>query len=240
MKTPASTLIVIPAYNEQDTIASVVGSIRREGYPNILVVDDASTDETRIRALSAGAKVVSLAYQLGAWKATQTGMRYAHYHEFDQVITFDADGQHLPDSIGRLLASTPDADLVVGSCLQRGSLLRRFAWRYFRILSGVGLLDFTSGLRLYKKNAVNILAREEASLLEYQDIGVLMLLASAKLTFREVDVRMAPRASGISRIFNSWRAVAYYMVYTTFLCLAKFGHSPFSRVDLAKPVKAGY
>lgn len=215
----------------------MVRSLVSESYTDILVVDDASTDETRERARAAGAEVVALAYQLGAWKATQTGMRYAVDNGFEQVITFDADGQHLPESLTQLQAASVEADLVVGSCIQRGSLLRRFAWRYFRMLSGVGLADFTSGLRLYNKKAVVLLSREEASMLEYQDIGVLMLLASANLRFREVSVQMASRVSGVSRIFGSWRAVAYYMAYTTFLCLSKIGHSPFARIDFGDSLK---
>jgi hypothetical protein len=88
-------------------------------------------------------------------------------------------------------------------------------------------LDFTSGLRLYNARAIELLASETASSLEYQDMGVLMLLSNTKLSIDEVAVEMAPRQVGISRIFSSWWAVVYYMSYTTSLCLAKIGHSPF-------------
>jgi len=227
---PIKTLVVIPAYNEEATIYEVVSSLISSGYPNVLVVDDGSVDQTTVLAKAAGAQVIRLAYQMGAWRASQTGMCYAMQERFDEVITFDADGQHLPESIAVLQAAREEADLVIGACVNRGSKLRRLAWRYFRLISGLSLVDFTSGLRLYGRRAIQLLARAEATSLEYQDIGVLMLLASADLDFKEVDVDMIERRSGVSRIFYSWQAVAYYMIYTTFLCLAKIGYTPFARI----------
>jgi glycosyltransferase involved in cell wall biosynthesis len=227
---PIKILVVIPAYNEEATIYEVVSSLISSGYPNVLVVDDGSVDQTTVLAKAAGAQVIRLAYQMGAWRAGQTGMRYARQEHFDEVITFDADGQHLPESIAVLQAAREEADLVIGACVNRGSKLRRLAWRYFRLISGLSLVDFTSGLRLYGRRAIQLLARAEATSLEYQDIGVLMLLSSAGLAFKEVDVDMIERRAGVSRIFYSWRTVAYYMVYTTFLCLAKIGYTPFARI----------
>ena len=105
--------------------------------------------------------------------------------------------------------------------MSRLSRAKRVAWRYLRLLTGLKLTDFTSGLRLYDADAIEVLAGQEASLLDYQDVGVLMLLARSGLKITETPVTMLPRRSGRSRVFASWPVVARYMVHTTVLCLAQ-------------------
>ena len=89
-------VVVIPAFNEEATIGDVITSAFRHADLPVWVVDDGSTDLTKERALTAGARVLSLPFQIGAWGATQTGLRYAHKLGVDFVITMDADGQHDP------------------------------------------------------------------------------------------------------------------------------------------------
>lgn len=214
-------LIVIPSKNEATTIAVVVRGVREEGYADVLVVDDGSTDETGRIARESGAMVLRAPLSQGAWGAMQTGIRYAVRHNFTSVITMDADGQHLPQQIGRLFKAAAHADVVIGACTQRGSTARKFAWTFFRWITGFSLEDLTSGFRLYDARACQVLAGEEATLIDYQDLGVLLLLRNSGLTISEVDVEMSPRVAGISRIFYSWWAVLRYMLETTVLCLAK-------------------
>lgn len=216
-------LIVMPAHNEENTIFEVITELQKAGYKSILVIDDASTDATNTRALEAGADVVSLPYNLGAWKATQTGIRFALEKGYKRVVAFDADGQHTPSSIERLISEqkVSQCDLVIGSCIRRGSVSRHIAWWFFRRLSGLNVKDLTSGLRLYNSRAIKALSSKGASLLEYQDVGVLLLLKSYGIKKSEVDVDMMERKDGHSRIFYSWWAVTYYMLYTTILCLSK-------------------
>ncbi len=114
-----------------------------------------------------------------------------------------------------------DVDIVIGSCVSRGSISRHLAWGIFRRLSGVEVRDLTSGLRVYNRKALEVLSRREATLLEYQDVGVLLLLRTFSVSKTEAEVQMVPRKDGISRIFHSWGAVLYYMAYTTMLCLSK-------------------
>ncbi|NTS76922.1 glycosyltransferase family 2 protein [Catenovulum sp. SM1970] len=218
-----STLVVIPAHNEEATIEHVIEDLKHHGFQRILVVDDASDDTTAQRVLKHGVYLLSLPYNLGAWKATQAGIRYAHDQGFENVITFDADGQHLASSLSSLLSAQKElqVDIVIGSCPKRGSFARHVAWRGFRFMSGINVKDLTSGLRLYNKAAISVLCSEAATLLEYQDVGVLLMLRTFRLTKTEVAVDMKKRVSGISRIFYSWWAVAYYMAYTTMLCLSK-------------------
>jgi glycosyltransferase involved in cell wall biosynthesis len=216
-------LVVMPARDEAPTVGSVVEGVRRTLTCRVLVVDDASTDATAQAARAAGATVLRLPLGLGAWGATQAGIRYALRNGFSEVITLDADGQHLPDSVPILRAARERsrANVVIGTCVGRLSRAKRIAWRYLRLLTGLKLTDFTSGLRLYDADAIEVLAGREASLLDYQDVGVLMLLARSGLKIAETPVEMLPRREGHSRVFASWPVVARYMVHTTVLCLAQ-------------------
>lgn len=219
----ADCLAVIPARDEAATVAAVVSGVEEALGCRVLVVDDASGDETAERARAAGADVLTLPLGLGAWGATQAGIRYAHRQGFPGVITLDADGQHLPASLPALFAAQrrQGAQVVIGTCVERLSRAKRLAWRYLRALTGLRLADFTSGLRLYDRHAIEILAGPEASLLDYQDVGVLMLLARNGLAIEETPAPMVARRQGHSRVFASWWVVARYMLHTTVLCLAQ-------------------
>ena len=87
--------------------------------------------------------------------------------------------------------------------------------------SGLSLEDVTSGFRVYNRRAIRELARRRATLLDYQDIGVLLLLQSRGLKIVDVEVAMQPRRNGRSRVFHSWLMVTYYMCQTLLLGLTK-------------------
>lgn len=224
-----SPLIVIPAQNEADSIGEVIGNLKELGYHHILVVNDSSQDNTEEIARSLGAVVLSPPIALGAWGAMQTGLRYAQRQGYGHVVTMDADGQHEPAYIAALLAAGRCHDVVIGAYPQRGSLLRQLAWKFFRMLTGFGIEDLTSGFRYYNAAACAVLADEEATLLDYQDVGVLLLLRRAGFSFVEVPVEMYPRKNGPSRIFSSWGRVGRYMLETTLLCLAHWHPRHFKR-----------
>ena len=216
-------LAVIPARNESATVAIVVRGVIDTLGCDVLIVNDASTDDTAARARAAGATVIDLPLNLGAWGATQAGMRYAQRNRYERVITLDADGQHQPHTLPSLLKAMDESkcDVVIGTYAQRLSAAKRFAWWYFRLLTGLPVQDFTSGLRAYGRRALRTLASREASLLDYQDMGVLMLLYEKGFQLREVQTVMSPRAVGKSRVFASWFVVARYMLHTTVLCFAR-------------------
>jgi hypothetical protein len=119
------------------------------------------------------------------------------------------------------MAASERADLVIGAYPERASTARRIAWQWFRQLAGFELRDLTSGFRYYNEAAMRILASREATLLDYQDLGTLIMLRRAGLRIKEVPVSMNLRAVGKSRIFNSWLSVGRYMAVTTLLCLAR-------------------
>lgn len=216
-------LIVIPAKDEAGTIATVVKGLRAAGWAHILVIDDHSSDGTGDLARAAGAKVLRPCMPVGAWGGMQTGLRHALQAGYRAVVTMDADGQHEVGEIPALLAAASRGSLVIGAYPERASPLRQWAWRWFRQLAGFELRDLTSGFRLYQRDAMAVLADREATLLDYQDLGALLLVHQAGLKMVEVPVTMNVRAVGKSKIFNSWPNVLRYMAATTLLCLARRG-----------------
>ena len=134
----------------------------------------------------------------------------------------DADGQHLPCEIDSLLhRANEGTDVVVGSFIERGDFMRHVAWKFFRLVSGINVKDITSGFRLYNRAAIRVLSSKEATMLEFQDLGVLLLLRSLELSIVEVNVKMDERLIGKSRIFNSWFSVLSYMTTTALVCFTK-------------------
>jgi glycosyltransferase involved in cell wall biosynthesis len=218
--------VVIPALDEAASIGAVIRAVRGAGFADVLVVDDGSTDGTGEVARAAGATVLRPPLGQGAWGAMQTGIRHAVRHGYPGVITMDADGQHEPANLAALLEAGRQAEVVIGACPARGSASRRLAWAYFRRLTGFDYADLTSGFRYYGRRACRVLAEAEATLLDYQDVGVLLILHRAGLPIAEVPVSMNPRQNGASRIFFSWWAVTRYMAETTLLCLARWKIRP--------------
>lgn len=215
----AGVIVVIPARDEEADVGAVVKRVLALGF-GAVVVDDHSSDGTRESARNAGATVLELPFHAGSWAAIQAGMRYALHNNCSHVVTLDADGQHNPEDIPALLGlmSTGDSpNVVIGACVERANRRRRLAWRVLRWLSGLRVDDLTSGFRAYDRTAVELLARQRHTLLEYQDVGVLLCLGHADLKIAEVDVPMQARCHGMSRIFNSWPMVAYYLVYSTLI-----------------------
>ncbi len=226
----AGVLVVMPARNEAASIAQVLFDVQSVLSANdrILVINDGSVDNTAQEAEKAGAMVLNPKLPLGAWGATQAGIRYAITHGFHTVLTMDADGQHpalvIDDLLNRLAEG--DCDVVIGACPERGSALRHAAWWLFRLLTGFYLEDLTSGFRAYGSRALPVLASKKATLLDYQDVGVLLLLRRAGLSLTEVPVPMLARQHGKSRIFNNWWVVGRYMFETAVLCVARWHPSP--------------
>jgi len=223
---PERLLIVIPALNEEQDIGEVIREVREHGAIDVLVVDDGSVDDTAAVAVARGASVIRAPLWQGAWGAIQTGIRYAVRHGYSGVVTMDADGQHEPAYLPQLLEAARNADVVIASCPSRGSRMRHIAWAYFRFLTGFDIDDLTSGFRYYNAAACRLLAMDEAALLDYQDVGVLLLLRHAEFRIAEIPVAMNPRKHGASRVFRSWWTVARYMAETSILCLARWNRTP--------------
>ena len=217
--------IVIPALNEGESIVGVVDEALSSNTCDVFVVDDFSSDSTAERANESGATVITLASPLGAWGATQTGIRYALQQGYRVIVTMDADGQHPPGAVHELVEPIKRgaAHFTIGTCPARGSSMRHIAWWILRKLSGLKFADLTSGLRAYDHGAASLLASRQASILDYQDVGVLVLLKRYGYVGSEVPVSMARRLSGRSKVFSSWAKVFSYMAYSILLAVSKRG-----------------
>jgi len=215
---------VVPAHNEEQTVGQVVGEVKANLGMSVIVVDDCSTDNTAKEARKAGARVLTLATHCGAWGAMQTGFIWARKKNYRYVVTFDADGQHITESIARVCEELfrGRVDVAIGSYPQRGSRLRRTAWHFFRTASPFSFQDLTSGLRAYNEKALRVLLSPCAYLMDYQDLGILLLLHRAGLRINEVPVEMKSRENGHSRVFSNWSKVAQYMYVTSLLCISKY------------------
>jgi glycosyltransferase involved in cell wall biosynthesis len=150
--------VVIPAHNESKSIGEVIQSIR-EHVPGceILVVDDASTDDTSEKAKEAGARVFSHPYNMGNGAAVKTGIRNA---TGEKIVLIDGDGQHDPSDIPKLLEASSDYDMVVGARDPRthANVFRRFANFVYNQLASyvtkINVKDLTSGFRVMDREIV--------------------------------------------------------------------------------------
>lgn len=200
-------LLVIPAWNEAESIGSVVTEIRGE-LPgvDILVVDDGSTDSTARLAEAAGATVARLPYNLGVGGAMRLGYRYGHDHGYDVVVQVDADGQHDPRYVPKLIdALDGGADLVIGARFAgaggyRVTGPRRWAMAMLSIvlsrLARTRLTDTTSGFRAANRHVVALFAKWYP--VEYlgDTVETLVYAARRKVVIRQVPVAMRPRLRG--------------------------------------------
>jgi glycosyltransferase involved in cell wall biosynthesis len=162
-------LIIMPAWNEAASIADVITEVRGElPGADVLVVDDGSTDDTASRARGAGADVARLPFNLGVGGAMRTGYRYAFEHGYDVAIQVDADGQHDPRYVPKLVDALDEADIVIGARFAgvgdytvRGP--RRWAMRMLSlVISRVAktkLTDTTSGFRACNRRLIELFAR---------------------------------------------------------------------------------
>jgi glycosyltransferase involved in cell wall biosynthesis len=222
--TDDSLAIVIPARNEEASIASVLAELRSEVCGSIIVVDDHSSDGTASVAFQTGADyVLSLPSSLGAWGATQTGLRFGLDLGKAILVTIDADGQHPAREIQKLIAPIQrgEADICIGAYTARAKFSHRLVWAITRGLAGLHYTDMTSGFKCYSKAAATAAIVDVMATFEFQDVGVLASLKRAGLTGVEVPVTMRERQHGESKIFNSWRTVIYYVASACLVALTK-------------------
>jgi glycosyltransferase involved in cell wall biosynthesis len=217
-------LVIIPAFNEEATIAGVIREIQslKAGYV-IVVVNDGSTDGTYEEAKKEGALVIPLPINVGIGAAMQTGFHYAAEKGYDLVAQVDGDGQHPARELPKLIDMVEHggADVAIGSRFleRRGfqsTFIRRVGIRYFellhRMLTRVRVTDSTSGFRALNRRALGIADRYYPD--EYPEAESIVLFSLNSLRIREVPVSMRERQGGESSIRGFARSV-YYMVKVT-------------------------
>ncbi len=202
---PDRTLVVIPAYNEEATVAEVVARVRGTGFP-VLVVDDGSSDVTGRLASGAGAAVMRLPVNLGVGAAMRAGFRHAVEQGYRRVVQVDADLQHPPEAIPILIAAADDgAQLVVGSRFDAGysvSGYRRVAMATVAAvvsrMVGVTLDDVTSGFRVISQPLLGRFAEQYPAEYLGDTVEALLQAHAAGATIAQVSVPMQPRRGGVS------------------------------------------
>ncbi|GAB4526170.1 MAG: glycosyltransferase family 2 protein [Anaerolineae bacterium] len=213
-------LIIVPCYNEADSIASVVTQARRAlPEADVLVIDDGSTDATLQIASQSGATVLAVPFNLGIGGAVQTGYQFALRQNYQWVARIDGDGQHDPAQLDRLLERVigGEADVVIGSRHlatdgYRASRARYWGTRLFAaivsLVTGQRFTDVTSGFMVVNHEAAAFLAENTPG--DYPEIEALVLLCRAGYRVKEVPVTMQARLAGKSSIgpFDAF----YYVV----------------------------
>ena len=207
------TLLIIPAYNEEESIERVVAGVVAAGF-DYVIVNDGSSDHTVDVCRSHGFRFIDLPANLGLAGAFQAGVKYARMRNYDCVVQFDGDGQHKVEYVSALVDALEDCDIAIGSrFVDEGKprSLRMFGSNLIstmiKVTTGVRLTDPTSGMRAYGSRAIEELAvgpnlGPEPDTLAY-------LMRKKGLTVREVQVSMGERLAGES--YLNLRSSAAYM-----------------------------
>ncbi|MGF2948505.1 glycosyltransferase family 2 protein [Microbacterium alcoholitolerans] len=200
-------LVVIPALNEENSVADVVRDVR-DAIPRArcVVIDDGSSDATADRARAGGADILRLPFNLGVGGAMRAGYRFAEAHGYRVVIQVDGDGQHDPAMIPEMIARLEHTDLVIGARFAgRGDYgvrgprkwaMRLLAWVISRV-AGAKLTDVTSGFKAAGPRAIALFADSFPAEYLGDTIEALVIGARAGLRIQQIPVSMRARQAGV-------------------------------------------
>jgi len=213
MRNRKKLAVIIPAYNEQESIANVIDSINNVSYTNIditaIVINDCSNDNTKAIINKLECVALNLPVNLGIGGAVQTGYRYAKENNFDYCIQVDGDGQHPSSEIPKLLDEIMKGthDLVIGSRFIdkqgfQSSGMRRlgigFLRNWIKLFAGITIYDNTSGFRLVNKKLIDLFSKSYPD--EYPEPESLIMVSKKGYKISEVAVLMQERQGGESSI----------------------------------------
>ncbi len=220
MSSRRTLVAVVPAWNEAGAIGQVVDEIGLRAGVDVVVVDDASTDETADVAEAHGATVLRLPFNVGIGGAVQTGFKYALANGYDVAVRLDGDGQHDPSELPKLLEPIErgEANLVIGSRFADGSgsyrppFARRMGIRVFArlvsLLGGQRVTDTTSGFIALDGVAIKLFAEEYPH--DYPEVEATLVALRSGLRLVQVQVDMRERETGSSSI--TFVRSLYYIV----------------------------
>ena len=213
-------LVIIPAYNEEKSIKSVVEKIYKNTKNcDVIVINDGSKDNTYEEAKKTKATVIDLPNNLGIGGAVQTGYLYAYKNNYDIAIQVDADGQHDPKYINKMVDIINDgqADMIIGSRFVEKTSYKQTFFRMFgikitsfiiKILTGKKIYDTTSGFRTINKEIIKSFANSYPYDYPEPCTNMEMILKGKKIM--EIPVEMKQRETGVSSI-SPLKSVKYML-----------------------------
>ncbi|GAA1046293.1 MULTISPECIES: glycosyltransferase family 2 protein [Rothia] len=212
------TLIIMPAWNEEEVIGGTITELfRMMPEVDLLVVNDGSSDNTSAIAREAGALVIDLPYNMGIGGALRTGYKYARMMDYDRAIQVDADGQHDPKGIRTVLAGLDDVDISIGSRFAEADnytvkgprkwAMVLLAWM-FSSISGKKFTDATSGFRAANRRAIAQYCEHLPAEYLGDCIDACVMAIRAGLTVKQVPVEMRERQAGTPSS-NPWKSAVY-------------------------------
>ena len=228
-------LVIIPAFNEAVNIGRVIDELQSD-MPgvDILVVDDGSSDNTAELVRKKVVTCLSLPFNIGYSGALQAGYKYAVEHDYDLVVQFDGDGQHIAGEIGKLhdLQRESGADIVIGSRFiktgeYKHSFARMLGTRLFHyliwLICGVKIHDPTSGFQMIKRRVFERFSRMH-NFPYFPDANILMEMLLNDYKIAEVQVNMRQRQFGHSMhsgVLNPFKYTIKVM-YSIFIIIIKY------------------
>lgn len=218
-------LIIIPAYNEAESIERVIDNlIKNYSWYDYVVINDGSTDDTRKICSRRGFNFMDLPVNTGLSGAIKSGMRYANYYGYDYVLQLDGDGQHDPGYIESMIKKMEetDCDIVIGSRFKTehkpltsrmigSQILTAAIWM---TTGGKYIGDVTSGMRLFNKKMIKRFGYD----IHYSpEPDTLAYLLNRGIKIQEVQVQMRERTAGVS--YLDFKNSIWYMIKMLFSIL---------------------
>jgi dolichol-phosphate mannosyltransferase len=209
--------VLIPTYNERESLPGVIARVRASApAADVVVLDDRSPDGTgrladEIAAGDPQVHVMHRAEKQGLGRAYLAGFEWAMQRDYDAVVEMDADGSHQPEQLPLLLAALADADLVIGSRWIRGGRVRNWPFRrkvlsvganiYTKVLLGMHVNDATAGYRAYRTTALKTIGLDGVESQGYCfQVDLTVRAVRAGLTVVEVPITFVEREIGVSKM----------------------------------------
>lgn len=225
-------LIIIPAYNEEDSIGALLDQLTShevQSFADVLVVNDASADQTGFISKKYGVATVSHIFNLGYGSALQLGYKYAVRRNYKYVIQLDADGQHDVSNVAAIYnrlqqkdAGGSQPDIVIGSRFMEGSMsfplsgIKKIAMGFFRWVirraAKKRILDPTSGLQGLNRRAFLYYSQFQNFNFNYPDANMLIQMLLLGYQVVEIPAIMHERRSGVSMHAGFWRPFFYMLI----------------------------
>ena len=232
MKKKDKVLFVIPAYNEAENIEKVIKELKKDAaFADILVINDCSKDNTEEIVRKNNVNCINNIFNMRYAMAVQTGIKYAYENDYDYIIQFDADGQHIAKEAIKLLDTIKktDSDIVIGSRYLKDMgypcpFMRRFGTKIFEIIIKLichqRIADSLSGFQCLNKDVIKRYAKM-GNYPEFPDANLIIEMLLLGYKIEEVPVKMRLREVGESMHGGIIKPIKYMieMFYSIFFVI---------------------